>query len=69
MFSGYLISQFDAHEVNTMNTPDETKLATDNVATFKKTFVEPELREFDQLEKQIQGLRVLEAFTASFIAP
>lgn len=47
----------------------ETKVVTTDAATTKKVFIEPELKEFDQLEKQIQGLRVLEAFTASFIAP
>lgn len=47
----------------------ETETVTADVTTTKKVFIEPELKEFDQLEKQIQGLRVLEAFIASFIAP
>ncbi|MCS7078989.1 MAG: hypothetical protein NZ585_02925 [Chloracidobacterium sp.] len=47
----------------------ENNVVTANTAATKKVFVEPELKEFDQLEKQIQGLRVLEAFTSSFIAP
>ncbi len=50
-------------------TTSEIKLVVADSAIVKKTFIEPELKEFDQLEKQIQGLRVLEAFTASFIAP
>lgn len=37
--------------------------------TTKKTFVEPMLVEFDSLEKQIQGLRILESFTGSILAP
>ncbi|MFQ3582019.1 hypothetical protein J8C06_09960 [Chloracidobacterium validum] len=51
-----------------MNTLETNVIAAD-AAPAKKVFIEPELREFDHLEKQIQGLRVLEAFTASFIAP
>ncbi len=35
----------------------------------KKPFVEPTLVEFDSLEKQIQGLRILESFTGSILAP
>lgn len=35
----------------------------------KKFFTEPELLEFDSLEKQIQGLRILESFTGSILAP
>jgi hypothetical protein len=35
----------------------------------RKTFVEPVLVEFDSLEKQIQGLRILESFTGSILAP
>lgn len=47
----------------------ETKIASTDSAPIKKAFVEPELKAFDHLEKQIQGLRVLEAFSASFLAP
>lgn len=35
----------------------------------KKIFLEPELTEFDDLEKQIQGFRILESFTGSILAP
>lgn len=35
----------------------------------KKIFLEPELTEFDNLEKQIRGLRILESFTGSILAP
>ncbi|QUV99713.1 hypothetical protein J8C02_09870 [Chloracidobacterium sp. MS 40/45] len=51
-----------------MNTLETKTVPTDS-APAKKVFVEPELKAFDQLEKQIQGLRVLEAFSASFLAP
>jgi hypothetical protein len=47
--------------------PKSTLLGTSE--TVKKVFVEPELNEFDDLEKQIQGLRVLESFTGSILAP
>ncbi len=47
----------------------ETRTVPTDSAPAKKVFVEPELKAFDHLEKQIQGLRVLEAFSASFLAP
>ncbi|MGQ9897115.1 MAG: hypothetical protein ACUVR8_06120 [Acidobacteriota bacterium] len=51
-----------------MNTLENETISADSVPT-KKPFIEPELKAFDHLEKQIQGLRVLEAFTSSFLAP
>ncbi|QUV81532.1 hypothetical protein J8C01_09945 [Chloracidobacterium sp. D] len=51
-----------------MNTLETKTVPTDSMPA-KKVFVEPELKAFDHLEKQIQGLRVLEAFTSSFLAP
>ena len=51
-----------------MNTLETKTVPTDSMPA-KKVFVEPELKAFDHLEKQIQGLRVLEAFSASFVAP
>lgn len=50
-----------------MNTLETKTVPTDSMPA--KVFVEPELKAFDHLEKQIQGLRVLEAFSASFLAP
>lgn len=47
-------------------TPSE---ATRTEISEKKPFVEPVLVEFDSLEKQIQGLRILESFTGSILAP
>ena len=44
-------------------------IRTEPSEPIKKTFVEPVLVEFDSLEKQIQGLRILESFTGSILAP
>jgi hypothetical protein len=51
-----------------MSTFDQ-KMTVETPESLKKVFVEPELKEFDSLEKQIQGLRILESFTGSILAP
>lgn len=47
----------------------EQAQATHRPEPKKKVFLEPELTEFDNLEKQIRGLRILESFTGSILAP